>query len=150
MADKKNNNNFETEVKENKNELKSTITTEETEIPVAKPVYRITKKELCREKAPKYMFWYSIEGLTGAPVLPNIEMFSPVSMISLTMDRLFDVVEKGFTAYWKHSSYVNTEWFNIPITKDNIKEFAFFINEEVIEGRLKLSELDKGKELYTR
>ena len=150
MAKNDKSNNFETEMKENKNDLRSTITTEETEAPVAKPVYRTTKKELCREKAPKYMFWYSIEGLTGAPVLPNIEMFSPVNMISLTMDRVFEVVEKGFTAYWKHSSYVDSEWFNVPITKDNIKEFAFFINEEVNEGRLKLSELDKGKELYTR
>lgn len=140
-------NNFESEIKENKQDLKKANVVKQ-EIPKAKPVYRETKRELARDKAPKYMFWYSIDGLTGAMVIDHLEKFSPIDMISLTMDGLFEVVERGFNAYWKHSAYVGTYWFNRPITKDNIKEFAFFINEEVKERRLKLSELDKGTEYY--
>lgn len=140
-------NNFESEIKENKQDLKKANVVKQ-EIPKAKPVYRETKRELARDKAPKYMFWYSIDGLTGAMVIDHLEKFSPIDMISLTMDGLFDVVERGFNAYWKHSAYIGTYWFNRPITKDNIKEFAFFINEEVKERRLKLSELDKGTEYY--
>lgn len=140
-------NNFESEIKENKQDLKKANVVKQ-EIPKAKPVYRETKRELARDKAPKYMFWYSVDGLTGAMVIDHLEKFSPIDMLTLTMDGLFDVVEKGFNAYWKHSAYIGTYWFNRPITKDNIKEFAFFINEEVNARRLKLSELDKGTEYY--
>ena len=142
-------NNFESEIKENKQNLR-VISEEFKEIPIAQPVYRETKRELSRDKAPKYMFWYSIDGLTGAPVIEHLEKFSPIDMVSLTMDALYEIVNKGFNAYWKHSAYLGEEWFNKPITKDNINEFAFFINEEIKERRLKLSELDKGTEYYTR
>nr|DAJ90493.1 MAG TPA: hypothetical protein [Caudoviricetes sp.] len=142
-------NNFEAEIKTNTNNLRSK-TVVEYNVPEAKPVYRETKKELSREKAPKYMYWYEIDGLTGAQVLPNSFKYSPVGMIALTMDKLFQVVESGFTAYWKHASYLHTFWFNRPITKDNVKEFAWYINTEVQANRLKLSELDKGTDYYSR
>lgn len=94
---------------------------------------------------PEYLHFYAVEG-NKTKVIPHTpDIISPAKSALFTLKQAKDVVDAGFTLYWRKSSAVNSPWFGRPITKDNLGEFAHYIKEGLDSGKFKPYDLSDTK-----